>query len=107
MAVADDLKKLAALDVCYLSAAWVNTNVVIFLQGRLRQSIGSEWIFTTSLGQSGVVGFDLGIQTEQWTSSESPATGLKVNVIQAASVPGGQIQIVLTLSSVLSPVFSE
>ena len=32
MAVADDLQKLAALDVCYLAAPWVTTPAVMYLQ---------------------------------------------------------------------------
>ncbi|MGA9677787.1 MAG: hypothetical protein WBR28_21930 [Mycobacterium sp.] len=113
MAVADDLQKLAALDVCYLAAPWVTTPAVMYLQGRLRESVKGNWVFTTSLGQSGVVGFDLGTQTTNWTSSESPATGLQVNVNYTVTLFSGglagtaQLSIVLTLSSVLSPVFSE
>jgi hypothetical protein len=109
MAVADDLQKLAALDVCYLSAAWVTTPAVMYLQGRLRESVKGEWVFSTSLGQSGVVGFDLGSETTNWTSSESPATGLQVNVNYPVNLGGltPVLQVVLTLSSVLSAVFSE
>jgi hypothetical protein len=109
MAVADDLQKLAALDVCYLSATWVTIPPVMLLQGRLRETVTGDWVFSTSLGQSGVVGFDLGAPTAAWTSSESPATGLQViaNYILPSASTGPPLQSVLILSSVLSPIFSE
>jgi hypothetical protein len=108
MAVADDLQKLAALDVCYLSATWVTRPPVMVLRGRLRETVEGDWVFSTSLGQSGVAGFELGTPTANWASSESPATGLQVVAIyDFPTATGPQLQSVLTLSSVLPPVFSE
>jgi hypothetical protein len=99
MAVLNDLQTLAAQDASYLSAPWGVGGITLVLQGRLRQSVTGHWVFSTSLGQSGVVGLDLGTLNANWTSAETPATGLQIQVIQ------GQVQ--MTLSALLPPVFTE
>ena len=83
MAVSDDLNRLAAQDVVYLSrciqGGQNSTSKQVF-RGRLRQALTGNWVFNASIGQNGVVGFDLGMATEIWGSGESPAAGIQVNI---------------------------
>src|SRR5438093_13655959 len=81
MAVADDLNKLAAEDVVYLSRTlrtMSHSSTEVF-RGRLRQALNGDWVFNASTGQNGVVGFLLG-GVGNWSSSESPATGLQITM---------------------------
>ena len=93
MAVIDDLKKLAAEDVVYLtrqilgaSAGEANTPEAPSTfprevwRGRLHQALSGNWVFNAHTGQNGVVGFVLGAVDPYWGSSESPAEGIAVTI---------------------------
>jgi hypothetical protein len=72
MAVADDVKTLAAQDVLYLSHAQEYqvaglagspespTPFTTVYRGRLRQALNGDWVFNTSTGQNGTIEFLLG-----------------------------------------------
>jgi hypothetical protein len=86
MALTDDLNKLAAQDVIYLTRSFsaatgpAHSSTEVF-RGRLRQALNGDWVFNASTGQNGVVGFVLGsVGQNSWTSSESPATGLQITI---------------------------
>ena len=87
MALPDDLKQLAQQDVIYLTtiiqvdgALPLPTTVY---RGRLHQALSGNWVFNTSTGQNGVAGIDLGPQTPEWSSAETPAGGLQVTITYA------------------------
>ncbi len=100
MAVSDDLNRLAAQDVVYLTRTLSvgaggqgNGSTEVF-RGRLREALNGDWVFHASAGQNGVVGFMLGgVGQNSWGSSESPATGLQITITFALSMmlmgPGG------------------
>jgi hypothetical protein len=108
MTVYDDLKRLAAEDVVYLTfspavqgpvvpplagegpaAAGAGSTVTFIYRGRLRQTVDGSWVFNSSTGVNGVAGIVLGQGQSSWTSSESPGSGIEVD----ASVTTGQILI--------------
>jgi hypothetical protein len=100
MALNDDLNRLAAQDVVYLSRSLVNGPSEVF-RGRLRQALNGNWVFNTSTGQNGVVGFDLGPSgggAGAWGSDETPATGLRVSISYVAPPPPGIVG---------GPIFTE
>ena len=110
MAVSDDLNRLAAQDVVYLMRNTFGGGIASareVFRGRLRQSLDGEWIFTTFMGQNGVVGFILGGTNANWASSESPAGGIQV-VISTVVLPGnpGLIETII-LMSVIPAQFTE
>ena len=100
MPVGDDLRKLAAEDVAYLTyrtsytlaapTAAVPTGVIVtpavVYRGRLRQAINGDWVFITSIGQNGVVAIVLGPAQDPWMSTEAPFSGLQV-MAQAGTPP--------------------
>jgi len=111
VALTDDLNKLAAQDVVYLTrttslsfpgfpAGTLAAGTTEVSRGRLRQALNGDWVFNASTGQNGVVGFVLGKAAEDqtswpsWSSSESPATGVQITIIRtwpiAQMQPGGQ-----------------
>ena len=79
MALSDDLNRLAAEDVVYLRKAVPGGPAEVF-RGRLRQAGNGNWLFKTSTGQNGVIGFELGQvgAMSNWSSSESPNAGIQV-----------------------------
>ena len=104
MALTDDLNRLAAQDVVYLTRTFfpgvVGMNGATpgsteVLRGRLRQALDGNWVFNASTGQNGVVGFMLGSVNQNWNSFESPASGLQVTItfsVCVVFVPGQQPQ---------------
>jgi len=130
MALTDDLNKLAAQDVVYLTRTStlivpglgagpaVNGSTEVF-RGRLRQALNGDWVFNASTGQNGVVGFILGAVGGQssWSSSESPATGLQITVTFAFPIAimlmgqtgptQGTINEVIVLTSLIPTDFAD
>jgi len=119
MAVSDDLNRLAAQDVVYLtrtlSTGQSPASTDVF-RGRLRQALNGDWVFNASTGQNGVVGFVLGSVGPSWTSSESPATGIEVtitfqvvpSVIQPLPNPNTQpVNEIIVLATVIPSDFTE
>jgi hypothetical protein len=88
MAVSDDMNRLAAEDVVYLTRTILlgGGGPTEVFRGRLRQALNGNWVFNASTGQNGVVGFDLGHpgRMSSWSSSESPTTGVQVFISHEA-----------------------
>ena len=112
MALSDDLNKLAAQDVVYLTRSISGIHgggPTEVLRGRLRQALNGNWVFTT--GQNGVVGFLLGnVVQNTWNSFESPATGVQITIIfQLGYFLGANAQIdeVIVLTSVIPMDFAD
>ena len=110
MAVADDLNRLAAQDIVYLSryfmAVGVNapsgaSSAKEVFRGRLRQALNGNWIFNAFTGQNGVVGFNLGQLQPTWGSFESPGSGIQVNINNPALNEN------ITLTTLIPSDFSE
>ena len=94
MALTDDLNKLAAQDVVYITRRVGGGSAEVF-RGRVRQALSGNWVFNASTGQNGVVGFILGFPNQNWNSGESPSTGLQVTISQqvfAVFIPNQQQQ---------------
>jgi hypothetical protein len=125
MAVSDDLNRLAAEDVVYLTRTYPSTtgfqrgaSTEVF-RGRLRQALNGDWVFNASTGQNGVVGFVLGSVGTSWNSSESPATGIQVTIrsdVILALLPLGLaplpptnpiLEEVIVLTTVIPSVFTD
>ena len=107
MAVIDDMNRLAALDVVYLRRSFGISSEVF--RGRLRQSLTGTWVFNTSTGQNGAVGFTLGGVGQNWNSGESPASGIQVSItntlFQAPNLP--TMYEWITLTSIIPTEFQE
>ena len=97
MALDDDLRRLAAEDVLYLSLSALTSSggpfpepsasdavsATVVYRGRLRQALNGNWVFNTSTGTNGVAGILLGPSAtdNSWASSESPASGLQLTIM--------------------------
>jgi hypothetical protein len=107
MAVIDDLNRLAGQDVVYLtrSLSGSSTGSAEVFRGRLREALSGDWVFITSTGQNGVAGIFLGPQLPSWTSSESPESGLQINIttplVQAEIPQFTPLNEVIVLTSVV------
>ena len=102
MAVSDDLNRLAAQDVVYLVRSIGTTEL---LRGRLHQALDGTWVFNTSTGQNGVVGVNLGaVSSPNWTSSESPTTGIVVRTFITLFLNPADPHLPLTENIVLTNV---
>src|SRR5439155_17076096 len=76
-------------------------------RGRLRQALNGDWVFNASTGQNGVVGFLLG-GVGNWSSSESPATGLQITMTFLVLQPVGPVlNEVIVLTTVILSEFTE
>jgi hypothetical protein len=109
MAVSDDLNRLAAQDVVYLRRYMAGGVAEVF-RGRLRQALNGEWVFNAFTGQNGVVGFILGLpQSQTWTSSESPSSGIQVTIsLPVYSAPNlSPLVEYIVLTTVIPPEFTE
>jgi len=123
MALTDDLNRLAAQDIVYLTRTFSampmgmagggpgSTEV---FRGRLRQALDGNWVFNASTGQNGVVGFMLGsVNPNSWNSSESPASGLQVTItfnVFVVMVPTQQLQAmteVIVLTTLIPTDFAD
>jgi hypothetical protein len=85
MAVQDDLRRLSELDSIFLgwgATATVTSGtpvgIVGWYKGRLQQANDGAWIFRSISSDGDVVGFQLGNPNPNWTSNESPSTGIVV-----------------------------
>lgn len=114
MAVPDDLNRLAAQDVVYLTKRFASGGVTEVFRGRVRQALSGNWVFNASTGQNGVIGFILGFPNQNWSSSESPGSGLQVTIVVPAFgvfIPQQQQQQTLedfiVLTTVIPPDFTD
>jgi hypothetical protein len=83
MAVEDDLRRLSQLDSIYLASGLgvdPSSAVVGWYKGRLQQANDGSWIFRSISTDGTVCGFQLGKVTTNWTSSETPSSGITVNI---------------------------
>jgi hypothetical protein len=106
MAVTDDLHKLAEEDVVFLSSSFNNGFTEVY-RGRLRQALDGTWVFNAFTGQNGIVGFMLGIPTPFWTSSESPASGLQINMPYPVGTTLGSLTQSVVLSTLMPASFTD
>lgn len=108
MATIDDVNRLAAQDVVYLTRNINGSSAEVF-RGRLRQSLSGTWVFNSSTGQNGAVGFMLGGVTQNWTSSESPRAGIVINITNQifSGQNIGNISEYIALTNVIPAEFSE
>jgi hypothetical protein len=109
MALPDDLNKLAAQDVVYLTRRIMGLGLTEVFRGRLRQALSGNWVFNASTGQNGVVGFVLGnVGQNLWNSAETPAGGIQIVItFQLAPVAGVTIIEVINLTSVIPTDFTD
>ena len=83
MAVQDDVRRLSQLDSIYLGESFNSSlagPIVSWHKGRLQQANDGSWIFRSSSSGGAVVGFQLGPITGQWSSNETPSTGVTVTI---------------------------
>jgi hypothetical protein len=69
-------------------------------KGRLQQANDGNWTFRSISSDGTVVGFQLGPPTANWISSETPATGImvQIQINQLVAVPNNPIT--LSIASV-------
>lgn len=97
MAVQDDVRRLSQLDSIYLgyNTQGMTNWVTGWHKGRLQQANDGTWIFRSSASDGSVVGFQLG-SISDWTSNESPSSGIVVqfqiyqNVLAQSPTAGQQ-----------------
>jgi hypothetical protein len=104
MAVIDDVRKLAELDVVYLTSAPPGIFPQVVYRGRLHQALDGNWVFNTFTGPNGVMGLALGGVGAAWASQETPNQGIIVTI--AYPQPGGG-SVVVSLLSVLPAEFND
>ena len=90
MAVQDDLRRLSQLDGIFLG--WITPNnfgfgVTSWHKGRLQQANDSSWVFRSMSAEGTIVGFQLGFPAANWTSVETPSSGITVLIPLVVSVP--------------------
>jgi hypothetical protein len=80
MAVQDDVRRLSQLDSIYLgyNTQGMTSSVTGWHKGRLQQANDGTWILRSSASDGSVVGFQLGLISSDWSSSESPSSGIVV-----------------------------
>jgi hypothetical protein len=107
MAAIDDMNRLAAMDVVYLRRTFGGSTEVF--RGRLRQSLTGSWVFNSSTGQNGAVGFILGGVGQNWTSTDYPSGGITIQIpfpiFQSPNV--GSVTEYVILTSVIPAEFTE
>jgi hypothetical protein len=105
VAVVDDLHKLAALDVVFLTRTFAGTPGLPreVHRGRLHQALGGDWVFNASTGVNGVVGFMLGLVDNTWDSNETPDQGIVVT----APYPAGTPILFIALNSMIPTDFAD
>jgi len=91
MAVPDDLRRLSQVDSIFLGwSAFASTgSVTSWYKGRVQQAADGGWIFRSISQDGSVIGYQLGFPSQDWSSSETPSTGIKVqiNMFQTIFVP--------------------
>jgi hypothetical protein len=104
MTVQDDLRRLSQVDSIFLGWSTINafaSPVTSWYKGRVQQAADGNWIFR-SLSQDGsVIGYQLGSPTPNWSSGESPSTGIIVTIPIAIPPPPGIPPIPITLGNVI------
>jgi hypothetical protein len=90
MAVLDDLRRLAAEDIVYHSYSLSENSgvagpTVFWYRGRLRQASDGSWVFQTFTGGEGAYGITMGGVGSNWSSSESPSSGLVITITNSFS----------------------
>jgi hypothetical protein len=111
MAVIDDLRRLMQLDFMFLGIAYsaivphsIDPVASVWHKGRIQQANDGSFIFR-SISQDGtVVGVQLGRVGNNWTSSETVAGGINIQILvgdptqTTGGAPGVALQIVLAQS---------
>ena len=109
MAVIDDLNRLAAQDVVYLSRnlSGPGLSASQVYRGRLRQALLGDWVFNASTGQNGVVGLMLGGVTPNWTSGETPVGGIRVIITTTIIAGNPPLNEIINLTTLIPTDFTE
>ena len=83
MAVLDDVRRLSQMDAIFLGMAFNFGGEAItnWHKGRLQQANDGSWVFRSISTDGTLVGTQLGPVGPNWSSSESPATGIVVLLI--------------------------
>jgi hypothetical protein len=68
-----------------------NSLIMTWYKGRLQQANDGNWIFRSISSDGTLVGTQLGPITNNWVSSESPATGVVVSITFAPQAPFSMI----------------
>jgi len=86
MAVQDDVRRLSQMDSIFLGVT-ISTSptlaispITTWYKGRLQQANDGNWIFRSTSLDGTIVGTQLGPITNNWQSSETPATGVVVAI---------------------------
>ena len=94
MAVQDDVRRLSQMDSIFLGIA-ISMNptspMTTWYKGRLQQANDGAWIFRSISSDGTIVGTQLGIITNAWTSSETPNAGLVVSILFAPQAPASEL----------------
>jgi len=103
MAVPDDLRRLSQVDSIFLGwSAFASTgSVTSWYKGRVQQAADGGWIFRSISQDGSVIGYQLGSPTPNWSSGESPSTGIIVTIPIAIPPPPGIPPIPITLGNVI------
>ncbi len=102
MAVQDDLRRLTQVDSIYLgySVQGMGSPFTSWFKGRLQQANDGNWILRSVSSDGAVSGFQVGMVTGDWTSSETPNTGITVTIPIFLVVQGQQNPLQITLGTV-------
>jgi hypothetical protein len=88
MTVQDDLRRLSQLDGIYLGWGIQGDNTFFcWHEGRLQQANNGNWIFRSVSSDSAIIGWQLGNPSGTWTSSETPSSGLVVQIPITEQIP--------------------
>jgi hypothetical protein len=101
MAVSDDLRRLSQMDGIYVGyVVQTYSPFTGWFKGRLQQANDGNWIVRSSSQDGGVIGFQLGQVRPDWSSSESPNSGIMVSVPLVLNTTIGTQQQQISIGSV-------
>jgi hypothetical protein len=103
MAVEDDLRRLTQVDSIYLGYGSLSLGQFItsWFKGRLQQANDGSWILRSVSTDGAVSGFTLGPVQPNWTSSETPNTGITVLIPINLDVPTQANPVQITTGSIV------
>jgi hypothetical protein len=91
MTVQDDVRRLSQMDSIFLGVT-ISTSptlaispITTWYKGRLQQANDGSWIFRSISSDGTIVGTQLGSISNNWTSGETPATGVVVSIGSATA----------------------
>src|SRR5262245_47395419 len=89
MAVQDDLRRLSQVDSIFLGWSFFPGAITSWYKGRVQQAADGTWIFRSISQDGSIVGYQLGVPGSNWSSNETPSTGIivTISIIQTIVVP--------------------